>query len=170
MYILARAGYNLALSFTALEYLANANLPTYHRIIWLTISVIALAHISSFLVLLLHCRPIKKVWIPTTEGQCFAAGSLLYGTSGATLACNLVAMILPVHKLCSLQLRRAKQVSIIGYNLLGLLTPVCSVLRICQVNTMLENGDPTMFVVWGVAEICVGVSTDRVVLIKTMPY
>jgi hypothetical protein len=79
-------------------------------------------------------------------------------------------MILPVHKLCSLQLRRAKQVSIIGYNLLGLLTPVCSVLRICQVDTMLENGDPTMFVVWGVAEICVGVSTDRVVLIKTMPY
>ncbi|KAG9801062.1 hypothetical protein KCU95_g117, partial [Aureobasidium melanogenum] len=149
--------------------LANANLPTYHRIIWLAISVIALAHISSFLVLLLHCRPIKKVWIPTTEGRCFAAGSLLYGTSGATLACNLVAIILPIRKLCSLRLGRAKQVSIVGYNLLGLLTPVCSVIRICQINTMLENGDPTMFVVWGVAEICVGIITSSLPALSTLP-
>jgi hypothetical protein len=60
MYILAKAGYNLALSFTVLEYLTNANLTTYYRIIWLTISVIAASHLLSVLVLLLYCRPTEK--------------------------------------------------------------------------------------------------------------
>jgi hypothetical protein len=164
MYVLAKAGHNLALSFTALEYLANANLSTYHRIIWLTISVIAACHLSSVLVLLLYCRPTEKAWIPTTEGRCFDVGPLLYGTSVTTLACNIIAMILPVHKLYSLQLTRTKQVSIVGFNLLGLLTPICSVIRICQIRAMLKNGDATMFTVWGVAEICVGVSADQLVL------
>jgi hypothetical protein len=103
MYILARAGYNLALSFTALEYLANANLTTYHRIIWLAISVIAASHLSSILVLLLYCRPTEKAWMPTTEGRCFDIGPLLYGTSITTLTCNMIAVILPVYKLWSLQ-------------------------------------------------------------------
>jgi hypothetical protein len=164
MYISAKAGYNLALSFTALEYLANANLTTYHRIIWLAISVIAVSHLSSILVLLLYCRPTEKAWIPTTEGRCFDIGPLLYGTSITTLTCNMIAVILPVYKLWSLRLTRTKQVSIISFNPLGLLTPVCSVIRICQIKAMLRHGDASMFTIWGVVEVCVGVSADQVVL------
>ena len=164
MYILAKAGYNLALSFTALEYLANTNLTTYRRIIWLAISVIAASHLSSVLVLLLYCRPTEKAWIPTTEGRCFDIGPLLYGTSITTLTCNMIAVILPIYKLWSLQLTRSKQVNIISFNLLGLLTPVCSVIRICQIKAMLRHGDASMFTIWGVVEVCVGVSADHVVL------
>lgn len=72
-------------------------------------------------------------------------------------------MVLPVHKLRDLQLTRSKQVNIISFNLLGLLTPVCSVIPICQIKSMLRHGDVTTFTIWGVVEVCVGVSADQVV-------
>jgi hypothetical protein len=37
------------------------------------------------------------------------------------------------------------------------------VIRICQIKAMLRHGDASMFTIWGVVEVCVGVSANQVV-------
>lgn len=98
--------------------------------------------------------------MPGTDGRCLATKPLFYGTSIAMLVTNLVAILLPIPLLCKLRLTRAERVRSIALILLGLLTPVCSLARICQIETMIKHGDSTMLVVWGTLENCVGVSTD----------
>ena len=159
-YILAKVTYNLGLGFAALEYCKRTTISTHRRSFQLAISSIVLAHLVSFLLFLLHCQPIEKAWMPGTDGRCLATKPLFYGTSIAMLVTNLVAILLPIPLLCKLRLTRAERVRSIALILLGLLTPVCSLARICQIETMIKHGDSTMLVVWGTLENCVGVSTD----------
>lgn len=159
-YILAKAAYNLALGFAALEYCKRATDSTHQRNFRLGITSIVLAHLVSFLLFLLSCQPIKRAWIPQTDGKCLATSPLSYGTFIVMLVTNVVAILLPIPLLSKLQLTKSERARPIALTLLGLLTPICSVARVCQIETMINDGDSTMLVFWGIVENCVGASTE----------
>ena len=76
------------------------------------------------------------------------------------LVTNVVAILLPIPLLSKLQLTKSERARPIALTLLGLLTPICSVARVCQIETMINYGDSTMLVFWGIVENCVGASTN----------
>lgn len=76
------------------------------------------------------------------------------------LVTNVVAILLPIPLLSKLQLTKSERARPIALTLLGLLTPICSVARVCQIETMINHGDSTMLVFWGIVENCVGASTE----------
>lgn len=158
IYITSVATFKLALCFEALRFVDRSGKKQYRLAIRSAILFITITSVVSLLVLLLYCQPVRKAWTPQIPGHCFATRPLFYGTSGITVVCDLIAFSLPVFSVLRLQLQKDKKTRLISLLLLGFLTTLCSILRMVQTETIIRTGDSTMFVVWGVIEMCIGVS------------
>lgn len=152
-------GFKVALCIAYLRILRRTTTSKiYKYLIWSVMVACILGHVIGTLVLIFQCRPVRKSWLPLTTGTCLPNNTTFYGLAAVTIFFDVVIFFLPIPLLLSLNMELAKKLILCGVFLLGLLTTVCSILRMVQIGAIATTGNSTMLVLWGVIELNVGVS------------
>ncbi|KAG9662096.1 hypothetical protein KCV03_g10339, partial [Aureobasidium melanogenum] len=121
----------------------------------------------------------RKAWNPHIKGKCLSVGPLFYGTAAATILCDLIAFSMPVSALLAIKtldpkiLPRStvdskKTLRLTVSLFFGFFTTICSVVRTIQIREVVETGNSTMLILWGVIEACVGVITSSIPTLNAM--
>ncbi|KAF4551200.1 Hypothetical protein D9617_14g076570 [Elsinoe fawcettii] len=152
-------GFKVGLCLAYLRLITQTSMNKYRLLIWGALWFSVLAHIAIILALFFYCDPVQKAWIPSTAGQCLKTDPLYYGTAAVTILCDIMVFFLPVPLFLSLQTDRRRKVTLIVVFLLGLITTVCSFLRMMQIRDVSKDGDATMLVTWAMIEQNVGIIT-----------
>lgn len=137
--------------------------PRYKATVWTVMLACIVSHLAGTLILIFQCSPIKKSWLPRTPGTCLPNTTTFYGLAAVTIVFDVVIFFLPIRLLVSLNIANKKKVALICVFLLGLLTTICSGLRMGQISTISKTGNSTMLVLWGVIELNTGVSRPAAV-------
>ena len=132
--------------------------PGYKATVWTVMLACIVSHLIGTLILVFQCSPIKKSWLPRTPGTCLPNTTTFYGLAAVTIVFDVVIFFLPIPLLIRLNIGNKKKVALICVFLLGLLTTICSGLRMGQISTISKTGNSTMLVLWGVIELNTGVS------------
>ena len=150
-------GFKIALCIGYLRILQTSSNPKYKATIYTT-GVLAIAgHLGGTLVLIFQCSPVKKSWLPNTPGTCLPNDQTFYALAAITIFFDVIIFVLPIPLLLQLNINLKKKAGLVVVFLLGLLTTVCSIMRMVQITTIAETGNSTMLVLWGVIELNVGV-------------
>ncbi|TGO47264.1 hypothetical protein BCON_0286g00070 [Botryotinia convoluta] len=156
-YMMGILGFKVSLCFSYLRILSKGQ-PTYRLIIWIVMVLCILGHTVGTLVLMFNCNPIQRSWHPTTAGTCLPVGPLFSGLAITTIVFDVIIFFLPIPFLYGLRMDRSKKFGIIGVFALGILTTVCSVMRMTEIPVVATgSGNSTMLVVWGNIELNVGI-------------
>lgn len=129
---------------------------------------IVVSHIAIAMALMLYCRPVEKAWNPHILKTCLSPGPLFYGTAGVSIICDLIAFSLPLTALYPIRIVNRDKGRLVVLLFFGFLTTVCSIVRMIQTRTVVEKGDSTNLILWGVIETCVGVRL-HILLSTTLP-
>lgn len=159
-------GFKVALCIAYLRILRRTTTnKLYKYLIWTVMVTCILGHVIGTLVLIFQCQPVQKSWLPLTNGTCLSNNTTFYALAGVTIFFDIVIFFLPIPLLLNLNMELAKKLILCGVFLLGLLTTVCSILRLVQIGAIATTGNSTMLVLWGVIELNVGVS-----ITSTIPH
>ena len=149
--------FKIALCLAYLRILQASRNALYKTITYLVLVTCTVLHTIGIFLLIFQCRPVKKSWRPLTPGICLSDSSLFYSLAIMTILFDVVIFILPIPLLLGLNINLKKRLALCGVFLLGLLTTVCSILRVAQIHHRARDGNSTMLVLWGVIELNVGV-------------
>jgi uncharacterized membrane protein HdeD (DUF308 family) len=138
-------------------------------VINVSMGFIVISHIAIALALMLYCEPVRKAWSPHIPGTCLSPGPLFYGTAGVSILCDLIAFSLPLTVLYPIRNVNRDKRRLVVLLFFGFLTTVCSIIRMVQTRTVVEKGDSTDLILWGVIETCVGVWLRILLSIKFWP-
>lgn len=154
--MLGITGYKVALCFAYLRFTHRA-MPRFRMITWAVMAFIVVANLTSTLVLIFQCNPIAKSWKPELPGWCLANYPTWNATAAITIFCDVVTFLLPVPLFARLQIDRRRKLGLIFLFVLGLFTTICSVMRMVQIKQIAKDGNNSTLVLWGTAELNVGV-------------
>lgn len=151
-------GFKFALCLAYLRILKASRNTAYKIVTWIVLITCGVGHILGVFLLIFQCRPVKKAWRPLISGTgCLPNEALFYGLAGVTISFDIIIFFLPIPLLMGLSINLRKRLVLCGVFLLGLLTTVCSILRISQIHRIAQDGNSTKVVLWGVIELNVGV-------------
>ncbi|KAL2808630.1 hypothetical protein BJX63DRAFT_408675, partial [Aspergillus granulosus] len=83
-------------------------IPLFTLYLQLYFSCITVIWVIQSLVITLQCVPLATLW-SAAEGKCMGGKTVLIITSALTIACDLLLLLLPIHIVCSLQMRLVKK-------------------------------------------------------------
>jgi len=162
-------GFKVALCFAYLRIMKSSTHTLYKTITWIVMITCIIGHVAGMLVLIFQCKPIRKSWRPLTPGKCMPNDATFYGLAAVTIFFDVVIFFLPIPLLSRLNINIKKKFALVCVFLLGLLTTVCSIMRMNQIITIAKTGNSTMLVLWGVIELNIGVRTPTSPLIYPYP-
>ena len=157
-YMMGILGFKVALCFAYLRIMKTSTHSAYKAITWAVMIACIIGHIAGTLVLVFQCKPVRKSWRPRTPGSCLANDATFYGLAAVTILFDVIIFLLPIPLLLNLNISKKRKFALVCVFLLGLLTTVCSVMRMVQILTIAKTGNSTMLVLWGVIELNIGVS------------
>ena len=132
--------------------------PKYKALVWTVMITCIIGHVAATLVLIFQCSPVQKSWYPLTPGTCLPNDATFYGLAAVTIFYDVFIFFMPIPLLLNLNVDAKKKIVLCGVFLLGLLTTVCSIMRMYQITTIAKTGNSTMLVLWGAVELNIGVS------------
>jgi len=150
-------GFKVALCWAYLRILKTSQKPRYRALVWTVMIACIIGHVAGALILIFQCSPVRKSWYPLTPGTCLPNDATFYGLAAVSIFFDVFIFFLPIPLLLSLNIDAKKKVVLCGVFLLGLLTTVCSILRMYQITTIAKTGNSTMLVLWGVIELNIGI-------------
>lgn len=150
-------GFKVALCFAYLRILKASPNPRYKALIFVVMVGAILGHVAGTFILFFQCSPVRKSWRPLTPGKCLPNDATFYGLAAVSILFDVIIFVLPIPLLLKLSINIKKKIALICIFALGLLTTVCSVMRMVQILTIARTGNSTMLVLWGVIELNVGV-------------
>ncbi|KAL8870913.1 MAG: hypothetical protein Q9174_003147 [Haloplaca sp. 1 TL-2023] len=168
-YMVGILGFKVALCISYLRLLKGSRNRCYKLTIFATGIGALLGHVGGTLVLIFQCNPVKKSWLPNTDGKCLPNDSTFYALAGITIVFDVIIFFLPIPLLLGLNINPKKRGVLVIVFLLGLLTTVCSIMRMVQIVAIAETGNSTMLVLWGVIELNVGVCLLLTILLGWRP-
>lgn len=154
-------GFKVALCWAYLRILKASPNPRYKILILVVMAGAIIGHLAGTLILIFQCRPVQKSWQPQTKGKCMPNDATFYGLAAVTIFFDVIIFFLPIPLLLKLNINLKKKIALCCVFLLGLLTTVCSVMRMVQILTIARTGNSTMLVLWGVIELNVGVCPKK---------
>ncbi|KAL8934310.1 MAG: hypothetical protein Q9216_005974 [Gyalolechia sp. 2 TL-2023] len=157
LYMMGILGFKVALCWAYLRILKASPNPRYRILIYVVMAGAIIGHFTGTFILLFQCSPPRKSWYPMTEGKCMPNDATFYGLAAVTIVFDVIIFFLPIPMLLKLNINMKKKVALVCVFMLGLLTTVCSVMRMVQITTIARTGNSTMLVLWGVIELNVGI-------------
>jgi hypothetical protein len=94
--------------------------------------------IAILLAVTFMCDPIEKAWIPSLPGQCSNTGILWLGSGAASLAIDVIILLMPLPMLWRLRMTTVRKLQVTGVFVCGYLVVVVSIGRLI---TILQAGD-----------------------------
>jgi hypothetical protein len=85
-----------------------------------------------------QCKPVRKNWDPMIPGHCSDASVLFMGSAIPSVVVDLAILLIPMSKIMSLKMTRAKKMAVVGIFVLGYCTIVVSLGRLI---TVVKIGD-----------------------------
>lgn len=158
LYMIGILGFKVALCWAYLRILKASPNPRYKILIYVVMAGAIIGHVVGTFILLFQCSPPQKSWYPLTKGKCMPNEATFYGLAAVTIGFDVIIFFLPIPLLLKLNINMKKKIALVCVFMLGLLTTVCSVMRMVQITTIARTGNSTMLVLWGVIELNVGVS------------
>ncbi|KAI4113472.1 MAG: hypothetical protein LQ345_005558 [Seirophora villosa] len=156
-YMIGILGFKVALCWAYLRILKASPNPHYRTLILVVMAGAIVSHVAGTFILLFQCKPVQKSWYPLTEGSCLPNDATFYGLAATTILFDVIIFILPIPLLLKLNINSKKKIALVCVFLLGLLTTVCSIMRMVQIATIARTRNSTMLVLWGVIELDVGI-------------
>ncbi|KAI4160081.1 MAG: hypothetical protein LQ342_006032 [Letrouitia transgressa] len=156
-YMFGILGFKVALCFAYLRILKASPNPRYKALIFVVMVGAILGHVAGTFILFFQCSPVRKSWRPLTPGKCLPNDATFYGLAAVSILFDVIIFVLPIPLLLKLSINIKKKIALICIFALGLLTTVCSVMRMVQILTIARTGNSTMLVLWGVIELNVGI-------------
>ena len=150
-------GFKVALCFAYLRIMKTSTHTVYKAVTWMVMITCIIGHVAGTLVLIFQCKPISQSWRPRPTGKCLPNDATFYGLAAVTILFDVVIFFLPIPLLLRLNISTKKKFALVCVFLLGLLTTVCSIMRMVQIITIARTGNSTMLVLWGVIELNIGV-------------
>ncbi|KAL8890308.1 MAG: hypothetical protein Q9205_005071 [Flavoplaca limonia] len=157
IYMFGILGFKVALCWAYLRILKASPNPRYKILIYIVMIGAIVGHVAGTLVLIFQCSPPQRSWKPSTPGSCLSNDATFYGLAAVTILFDVVIFFLPIPLLLNININNKKKVALICVFMLGLLTTVCSILRMVQIISIARTGNSTMLVLWGVIELNVGI-------------
>ncbi|KAL8851535.1 MAG: hypothetical protein Q9221_003554 [Calogaya cf. arnoldii] len=157
IYMFGILGFKIALCWAYLRILKASPNPRYKILIYTVMGGAIIGHVAGTFVLIFQCSPPQKSWQPKTFGKCLDNDATFYGLAAVTIFFDIVIFFLPIPLLMKLNINNKKKIALICVFMLGLLTTVCSIMRMVQIITIANTGNSTMLVLWGVIELNVGI-------------
>lgn len=156
-YMVGILGFKVALCWAYLRILKASPNPHYKILILIVMAGAIIGHLAGTLILIFQCKPVQKSWQPQTKGKCMPNDATFYGLAAVTIFFDVIIFFLPIPLLLKLNINLKKKIALCCVFLLGLLTTVCSIMRMVQILTIARTGNSTMLVLWGVIELNVGI-------------
>ncbi|KAI4170906.1 MAG: hypothetical protein LQ343_004670 [Gyalolechia ehrenbergii] len=156
LYMIGILGFKVALCWAYLRILKASPNPRYKILIYVVMAGAIIGHVVGTFILLFQCSPPQKSWYPLTKGKCMPNEATFYGLAAVTIGFDVIIFFLPIPLLLKLNINMKKKIALVCVFMLGLLTTVCSVMRMVQITTIARTGNSTMLVLWGVIELNVG--------------
>lgn len=150
-------GFKVALCWAYLRILKTSQKPGYRALVWTVMVACIIGHVAGALILIFQCSPVRKSWYPLTPGTCLPNDATFYGLAAISIFFDVLIFFLPIPLLLSLNIEAKKKIVLCGVFLLGLLTTICSIMRMHQITAIAKTGNSTMLVLWGVIELNIGV-------------
>jgi hypothetical protein len=158
IYNVAIGGFKVALCFAYLGYISNANKRAYRLTIWGVLFFCVATRIVIIFGLIFNCQPMKKGWNPTIPGKCLSVNGFYYSDAAFTMLGDLAVFFLPIPMVIGLKIGRREKFWLTFAFLLGLVTTICSIMRILQIPKVAKLADSSMLILWGLMEANAGVS------------
>lgn len=155
--MLVVTGYKVALCMAYLRILTGTEL-IYRKITIALLVFIVVSHGVSTLIIVFQCQPVSKSWHPDMNGKCLADFPTWIATATLTIVCDVFVFLLPVPLFFSLQISLRRKFVLSALFVLGFFTTACSIMRMVQIWEIPKTGDNSPLVLWGAAEMNVGVS------------
>ncbi|KAL8685580.1 MAG: hypothetical protein Q9218_007673 [Villophora microphyllina] len=156
-YMMGILGFKVALCWAYLRILKASPNPHYKILIFVVMAGAIVGHVAGTFVLIFQCKPVQKSWLPRTQGKCLPNDATFYGLAAVTIFFDVIIFFLPIPLLLKLSINMKKKIALCCVFLLGLLTTVCSIMRMVQIIAIAKTGNSTMLVLWGVIELNVGI-------------
>ncbi|KAL8689249.1 MAG: hypothetical protein Q9224_004685 [Gallowayella concinna] len=156
-YMIGILGFKVALCWAYLRILKASPNPHYKNLILMVMAGAIIGHVAGTFVLIFQCSPVSKSLEPKTPGHCLPNDATFYGLAAVTIVFDVIIFFLPIPLLLKLSINIKKKIALVCVFMLGLLTTVCSVLRMIQIIAIARSGNSTMLVLWGVIELNVGI-------------
>lgn len=161
LYVVSTLCFKFALCISYLRLTRGAQGEGTRRAIWILIAFTGLYNVTYIFTLLFACSPVAKSWNYALEGKCLPMDPFYYSTGVLTMLNDFALFVLPVPLVWRLKMSVRTKFGLSVMFLLALVTTFCSVMRIVSINDIHRNGDTANFILWGVIEACVGVSTRQ---------
>ncbi|KAF2155938.1 hypothetical protein K461DRAFT_290912 [Myriangium duriaei CBS 260.36] len=105
------------------------------------------------------CNPVHKYWYPNAPGFCLPSPMVYYIPALITMVIDVLLFFLPIPLVLKLRMDPKRKCGLVVAFLLGLVTTICSLMRLIGSFQVHYRGDPEYLLMWGVAEMNVGIIT-----------
>ncbi|KAL1858013.1 hypothetical protein Daus18300_010125 [Diaporthe australafricana] len=105
--------------------------------------------IAVALVAFLQCRPMQKIWLPDTPGQCIDNNKFFIGNAVPNIFTDCAIMALPAYEISRLRMGSSQKVGLAGIFLLGIFVSFISAIRLIflfQLSAGGKDGDLTVLI------------------------
>ncbi|KAG8628913.1 hypothetical protein KVT40_002778 [Elsinoe batatas] len=173
LYCIAVSFFKFALCFAYLRITTNGlAVRTYRRVIIATMAFTLTFMIYYCAVVIFACTPIQKFWNRPTPGKCLPVPMVYYSPAVITIIVDIVLFLLPIPLVLPLRMNRRRKIGLIITFLLGLMTTLCSVMRLIGSIKVPKHNDPQYLIRWAIIEMNIGVISplSLIVISLTLHY
>ncbi|GAM83513.1 hypothetical protein ANO11243_015010 [Dothideomycetidae sp. 11243] len=148
----------MALCYSYLRITSNSQAKRYRKVIFASLGFCMLFSVYYTLIVIFACTPIKKYWTPALPGSCLPVPMVYYVPAAVTIIIDVMLFLLPIPLVMGLHMNPRRKWGLVAAFLLGLVTTICSIMRVIGSVNIPKKGDPQELIQWAIAEMNVGVS------------
>lgn len=157
-YCISAGCWKISLCVSYLHITHNSQAHTYRKILWAVMAFSIIFTIYYTLTTTFACTPIRHYAYPNTPGSCLPVPMVYYAPAVVSMLVDIALFLLPIPLVLNLHLSRKRKWGLVIAFLLGLVTSICSILRLIGTVEMAHSANPAKLIVWAIAEQNVGVS------------
>ncbi|OQE44232.1 hypothetical protein PENCOP_c002G07565 [Penicillium coprophilum] len=132
-------------------------MPRFILYLRISFAFVTVVYVAQTLIVALQCIPLAVLW-GGAEGKCMGSVTVFISTSGLTIACDLLVLLLPLNIIFSLQATLVRKLALALVLCVGVFAVVTSILRMVSMIVAIQHPkDPTWYfsvvMVWSTTEI-----------------
>ncbi|TEY64379.1 hypothetical protein BOTCAL_0148g00020 [Botryotinia calthae] len=136
----------------------------YKYLIWISLVIIWIWSIVTFVISCIQCRPLKATWDPLTPGVCLeprVIGNFAYAISAETIFFDWLFALLPIPMLWDIKMSLRLKFSVMVILGLGIVASIATIIRLKYLVAFLNVTDSLYSIapvfVWSTIEIALGI-------------
>ncbi|KAF7947569.1 hypothetical protein EAE96_008653 [Botrytis aclada] len=147
----------------------------YKYLIWISLAIVWIWTIVTFVISCIQCRPLKASWDPLTPGVCLeprVIANFAYAISAETIFFDWLFALLPIPMLWDIKMSLRLKYSIMVILSLGIVASAATIIRVKYLVAFLNVTDSlyaiTPVFIWSTIEVALGISAASIVTLRPL--